>query len=188
MIDGVLKHGLIAADGRGGSTVKRVVFLATMTAFLALALCGCKESVQRDPGVFQLRLAGEDPQPNWFEVKVHDITKPVYVSPEVAATAADIKKAYVAKIGSHTDKPITYRGKPVKKGVAIEFTAEAAKRIETLTTEHVDERLAILVANRVISAPRITEPIKKRMLFFGSLSDEDCEALVALLNGGQPAK
>jgi len=162
--------------------MKRIAILATMTALLVLALCGCKETGDRAPGLLQLRLASDDPRPNWAEVKVQDITRPVYVSPEIVATAADIEKAYVAKIGTHTDKPITYRGKEVKKGVAIEFTDAAAKRIEALTTDHVDERLAILVGNRVISAPRITGPIKERMLFFGSLSDEDCEALVGLLN------
>ena len=162
--------------------MKRVAILVAMASLLVPALCGCKETADRDPGLFQLRLASEDPRPNWTEVKVHDIARPVYVSPEIVATAADIKKADVKKIGTHTGKPITYRGKEVKKGVAIEFTGDAAKRIEALTTEHVDERLAIVVGNRVISAPRITGPIKARMLFFGSLSDEDCEALVGLLN------
>jgi len=162
--------------------MKRLVFLAAITALLASAVCGCKESVKRDPGILQLRLASEDPRPGWTEVKVQDITNPVYVSPEIVATAADVKKASVEKIATHSGKPLTYRGKEVTKGVVIEFTDDAAKRIEILTTEHVDERLAILVANVVVSAPLITQPIKKRMLFFGELSEEDCEALVGLLN------
>ena len=82
--------------------MKRMVFPAAIATVLVLALCGCEESVERDPDILQLRLASEDPRPGWTEVEVHDITKPVYVSPEIAATASDIKKAYVAKIGTHT--------------------------------------------------------------------------------------
>ena len=47
--------------------MKGTIGLAATIAFLTPVLFGCKESVERDPGLFQLRIASDDPKPGWIE-------------------------------------------------------------------------------------------------------------------------
>ena len=156
-----------------------------MLVVLALHCVGCRDDQKAGSGYLQLRLASNDPKEGWIEVKVHDISRPVYVcpdeTPDVKFTDADVAEASLVPLGTHTGKPLRYGGKIVKHGIAIKFTDRAAKRMEKLTAKHRDERLAIMVAGRVIAAPRITTPIKEKLLFYGSLDEKDSKTLVSIL-------
>lgn len=69
--------------------------------------------------------------------------------------------------------------------VAFEFNAEGARRFGDFTRKHVGEILAIVLDNRIISAPRINEAILGgKGVIEGSFSAAEAAELATLLNSG----
>lgn len=69
--------------------------------------------------------------------------------------------------------------------VAFEFNAEGARRFGDFTRKHVGEILAIVLDNRIISAPRINEAILGgKGVIEGNFSAAEAAELATLLNSG----
>lgn len=69
--------------------------------------------------------------------------------------------------------------------VAFEFNANGSRRFGDFTRKHVGEILAIVLDNRIISAPRINEPILGgKGVIEGNFSAAEAAELAALLNSG----
>lgn len=69
--------------------------------------------------------------------------------------------------------------------VSFEFNAEGARRFGDFTRKHVGEILAIVLDNRIISAPRINEPILGgKGVIEGNFSAVEAADLATLLNSG----
>jgi preprotein translocase subunit SecD len=76
--------------------------------------------------------------------------------------------------------------------VSIGFTGEGGARFASLTTELVGRRLAIVLDDTVMSAPRVQEPITggRAVITMGSASEAEmrpeAEAIALALRGGVP--
>jgi SecD/SecF fusion protein len=69
--------------------------------------------------------------------------------------------------------------------VSFEFNAEGTRRFGDFTRKHVGEILAIVLDNRIISAPRINEPILGgKGVIEGNFSAAEAAELATLLNSG----
>lgn len=72
-----------------------------------------------------------------------------------------------------------------KIAVAFSFNAEGAEKFYNITRQHVNDQLAIVLDNRVKSAPRIQEPIPGgRGQITGNFSDEEANKLAIILRSG----
>lgn len=69
--------------------------------------------------------------------------------------------------------------------VSFEFNADGARRFGDFTRKHVKEILAIVLDNRIISAPRINEPILGgKGVIEGNFTAKEAAELATLLNSG----
>lgn len=67
-------------------------------------------------------------------------------------------------------------------GISLTFTSEGTKLFAKLTTEHVKERLAVVVDNEVLSAPTLqTEILNGSAKITGNFKEEDARALATAL-------
>ena len=156
---------------------------AFCAALVLLALaCGCAGSQQAPSGYLEIRLADDEQRPDYIEVNVAGMRAPIYVSPIVELTEADIEKAEYIEM---RPAAVRRRGKSAMKkrhAVGVKFGWFASRKLGRLTDEHTGERLAIIVAGRVVSAPRITGRIEGGMLIHGNFNKADAKMLAAVLN------
>ena len=115
-----------------------------------------KLSAQPDTNsFFQMRLVREQAGKDTVEMEVKyddgrggEVTEALHVVKSAALDHTAVASAYVAK------DPIA--GSPQ---VVVEFTTQGAVLFHKITRENVDRKLAILIRGKVVSAPRILEPI-----------------------------
>lgn len=111
-----------------------------------LALTGCTESSTKlPPGSFAIHAVAEGGNltPHW---------DPAEEAEALEATAA-ITDADVEKIEEGTDE---FTGMPQ---FVVHFTASGATAFSDFTAAHVDQKIAIVVDGRVVSAPIVVERI-----------------------------
>jgi preprotein translocase subunit SecD len=147
-------------------------------AMLPLLLLSCARQQARTdatpPARLEIRLAAHAPQPGFAAMVPAGAQEPVYVSPEVALSNADIGGAeYLPNEG----------GGPA---VGIVFTAEGAKKFADFTAAHVGGMAAILIDGRVTSAPTIRDPVTGgRATITGQFTPAQARALAASLVPGR---
>jgi preprotein translocase subunit SecD len=93
----------------------------------------------------------------------------VYLHKEVLLTGSDVDYA----------TPI-----PAKEGPAIilRFTAEGKEKIANMTAKSVGRRYAIIVDGKVITAPKIVEPIPENATIFGFSSMTEAKSIAEKIN------
>ncbi len=69
-------------------------------------------------------------------------------------------------------------------GVELSFGQELAKRMQRLSTSHMNRHLAIVLDGRIIAAPKIVAPVSDRAQISGRFSIEEIQYLHQALNGG----
>ena len=80
--------------------------------------------------------------------------------------------------------PLVVEGKPQmnrdKRGswLTIQLAPEAAKRLEDLTRSHMSRPIAVVVSDRILSAPTVRSVIKDGMARVTPCEDKACEALL----------
>lgn len=80
--------------------------------------------------------------------------------------------------------PLVVAGKPeVNRGprgssLSVQLAPEAAKRLEDLTKSHLDRSLAVVVGDRILSAPTVRSVITDGKARLTPCEDESCEALL----------
>jgi len=166
-------------------------------AITGLVMClifvgaGCAGPAMSQRSMVEIRLAADAPQPDYLMVRIRDLRDPIYVSPVVELTEADIKEAGVVSVarkmrivgaGEDASSSVRVDDSSGPPAVAVTFGWFAARKLGRLTEAHTGERLAILVAGQVVSAPRITGRIDKRMLIHGNFKPDDAAQLASILN------
>ena len=103
-----------------------------------------------------------------------EIETPMLVKAKPALTGEMLQSAYPTT-GSSIGMPV----------VALEFTREGAKRFATVTASNVGKQLAILLDDRVISAPRIRSAIRGgKAVIEGRFTSDEVQRLSRQLSGG----
>jgi preprotein translocase subunit SecD len=124
-------------------------------------------------GRFALHLASNEPHEGYraAAAKIHGGT--IYVSATAALTSADVSKAKLQ---------FDPQGRPE---VGIDFTAPGKRRLAELTRQHVHERLAIVVDDQVLLAPRIESEITQgSLLLTGEFTQQELEQLAQAISPG----
>jgi len=148
-----------------------------------------------------LRMIGQTAELNFHLVS----DNPTYLKD---ALADSVPAGYLLKYTKGKSEPVLIEQEPSLKGEAIAdanvdfnsegfgeprisltFKAEGAKTFAKLTRDHVNERLAIVLDEEVLSAPNINEPILSgRAEITGQFSFEEASLLaLALRSGSLPA-
>jgi preprotein translocase subunit SecD len=98
-----------------------------------------------------------------------DGAQTVCLAPEIVADAGDIEDASAVTL---------------EYGVALRllFTADGSRKIETATSQHIGERLAILVGGEVVMAPMIRDAIAKEAMISGNFTKEEVSAFARTIN------
>ena len=84
--------------------------------------------------------------------------------------------------------PLVAEGKPQLKRDAhgstlmVKLAPEAAKRLEDLTRSHIDRRIAVVVSDKILSAPTVRSVIKDGEARLTPCEDVSCETLLRQLN------
>ena len=144
-----------------------LVALGLAAALAAMGGCGSDEATGTDRA--EIRLALNDPAPNFTRVEVEVTREVVYLSPQVALTGHDIKSAEVLQ---------TAEG----PAVGVQFTKSGAEKLGRFTTENKGKLMAILVDGRVAMAPPIRSQLTEgKMLLGGKLTPERAAALAEAL-------
>jgi preprotein translocase subunit SecD len=144
------------------------------TAFTAAGLSGD----QTGKHTFEARLASYEKVEGWKRVPGPGPSNtPLWISPEVALTNADIALAYADR---------TPEGKPC---MGILFTEEGALKQARLTKSHVGEFLAIILDGRVTMVPKIIDEITGgRAMITGNFTEEEVKSIADGLSGAQTGK
>ncbi len=129
--------------------------------------------VDNDQDRLKAALAGNVPE--GFELKSakRDGGGPILVTKEVAMSGEAIKDAHV-DFGSNGMDP----------KISLVFNDKGSKDFADLTTAHVNERLAIIMDNEVLSAPNINGPILGNAEITGNFKMEEASLLALALRSG----
>lgn len=68
------------------------------------------------------------------------------------------------------------------KGLAVELTEVAGKKLFAYTKEHLMQPMAIMMKNRIVSAPKVVSPIGQKAQIVGRFSDEELQELLETFN------
>jgi hypothetical protein len=115
---------------------------------------------------FEMRLAESSPASGLREMKVLDSDRTVYVYEDVVVSNSDISRAQVIDVGG-----------PSRFGVAVEFTAEGAQKMQAATTGHIGKPVAILVDGEVVMAPTLRAPISTSAVINGDYTRAQAERI-----------
>jgi preprotein translocase subunit SecD len=97
--------------------------------------------------------------------------QPLRVLPEPVVTEADVESASL------------WRG-PARNMVLLKLTPLAAAQLEAASTEHIGDRLAIYIDERLILSPIIRKPLAGGKVYLnGEFSAQEADRIVARLNG-----
>jgi len=166
MIDGrVTMAPIIRSEITGGQAIIEGNFTEEETESIAKELSGDQaRKIKFESGKhkFELRLASYQKVERWgLVLGPEPWNTPVWISPEVALTNADIARAWP---------------QPDADGFSVGFllTEEGALKLARLTKSHIGDNLAIMVDGRVISAPQITDEITGgRATILGNFTEEE---------------
>ena len=73
----------------------RWTILAGICVLFSVLACGCASSSPRGDEVLEIRLAVDEKQAGYTEVRMPNVQKPIYVSPDVEFTERDVKESFV---------------------------------------------------------------------------------------------
>jgi preprotein translocase subunit SecD len=168
-----------------GQYRKRHLYFHTILVFMVLAVifttaltAAGLSGAQTGKHTFEVRLASHEKVEGWEQVPGPGPEKtPLWISPEVALTNADIALAYPDRTGEN------------KPCVGVVFTEEGALKISRLTRSHIGKNTAIILDGRVTMVPKIKEEITGgRAIIEGNFTEEETESIAKGLSGDPPRK
>lgn len=153
-----------------------MTFLTRAALLLFACLAGVAQASADKPAEkprvkVEFRRAETKPAEGLTEATIAGTKDKVYLPKMADATNDDIAEARSAEDG---------RAKPA---VEIIFTKEGAKKMARLSEHHKDKPLAILVDEKVISAPVVKAKFSERALITGNFTKEEVDKLVKDING-----
>jgi preprotein translocase subunit SecD len=119
----------------------------------------------------ELRRAETEPAEGLTEATVEGTKRKVYLHKEAEITNEDIASAKV--VADEGKDPF----------IEITFTKAGQKKIAKLTRDHKDKPLAILVDDKVISAPLVKSEISEKANITGKFTKDEAERIVKGLKG-----
>jgi preprotein translocase subunit SecD len=128
-----------------------------------------------EPISLEFRLASEVAVDGWAEKAGPAEAGPLFVAPEVVISGTDVERAWY---------------EPMQRGhaVGILLTESAGLRLARFSRQHVGERVAILVDDRVVAAPRIRAEISGgRALVHGRFSEAEARTIAEALTPDRPS-
>jgi preprotein translocase subunit SecD len=93
-----------------------------------------------------------------------------YVAPQAILSAADVVSAEVGEDAGGN------------AGVLVSFGYQGSRRLQEYTSSHQGERLALVIDDRLIMAPRIVCPLSSALLISGNLDPHTPAELAAALS------
>ena len=118
----------------------------------------------------EFRLAEITPADGLTEATVPGQRNKIYLHATAAATGDDIT---VARLTVDT------LGKPA---ISIEFSLEAARRMDQVSSTHLGKPMALLVDGRVVTAPLLHDRISMHAIVTGNFSQQEAARIVALID------
>ncbi|MDQ8207966.1 hypothetical protein QEH52_10625 [Coraliomargarita sp. SDUM461003] len=114
----------------------------------------------------EIRDASREPLENYTESSywIGDEERPIYLSPEILMSSADVEDAYVSKQGDHY-------------AVNLEFFDPAAQRFRQITAARIRQELVFLVDGKVFTVATVMNPLSKRAMIVGTLTRSEAEQL-----------
>jgi preprotein translocase subunit SecD len=104
----------------------------------------------------------------------------------IEATVAG-KKIYLHKTAEANNEDVAearvVEAEGKKPAIEIVFTKDGAKKMATLTEQHIDKPVAILIDGKVVAAPVVKAKISDRAQITGEFTKEDAEKIVKGLTG-----
>jgi len=126
---------------------------------------------------FELRLASHEKVEGWEMVPgPGPLNNPVWISPEVALTKADIARAWPDRC--RENKPC----------VGVLFTEEGSLKMARLTKSHIGEFLAVILDGQVIMVPKIGAEISREAMIDGNFTEEEAVSIAKGLSSDQTGK
>jgi protein TonB len=126
-----------------------------------------------EPMRFELRLAEYQAGAGLREASLAGSGERVYLYDSALATSADIVEASVGQDGTRFSLLLT-------------LTPAAGQKVLTATSDHTGRPVAILVNERVMSAPLLSTPMGEFIRITGTFTKEEAEAIVRELNSAHP--
>jgi len=140
----------------------KTLFSILMIAFLISYSC---TKVNRTPISFELRFAKTEPDINYKEMTLYNSDLKFFVHDSVFITNNDIMSAEV----------IEWQKRP---NVKVVLNEEGRKKFADFTLNNISKNAAMIVDNKLVSAPRINAQITKGILIIaGFFNQEDAQKI-----------
>jgi preprotein translocase subunit SecD len=139
---------------------------------LLLPLCLTAGCVATGPEAsLEIRLASDDPLPDFMPVQVASTHEVIHLSPVVELTDADVSDAEVLR---------TARG----PAVGVKFGWFAGRKLTKIMTKYRGYRLAIIQDEKILAAPYIKGPPEdRRIIIVSDFTPDEARYLAAALSG-----
>ena len=157
--------------------MSRALMLAIAPMIPLSALSGCawmsggvaeRTEEPPEPATIRFHLAADQPRPGWQQMT--DRTgQTVYVAPRAALTHAGFAAAHA--LHNETDSVLL-----------IVFNRAGSAQMRRLTQDNIGARMAVLINDELIWAPRIRTPASGQVRIWAGFSREEAEELAAALN------
>ena len=135
-------------------------------ALVLLGLLGCSN---QGPATLQFRIAEEEPGPGLTEFVSEPSGTHLYLHQEAFVTEADVDSAAA----------IIQQGEPA---IAVLLTPAGAQKLANVTRQNVGKRCGIVLNGKLVSSPRILDPINGgRALITGDFSEAEAHRIVRRL-------
>ena len=147
-----------------------VVLTLTLAAWAAADLL-LPESAAAAAIKFEVRLAEDSPVTGLTEAPVEGSNQKIYLYAETLASNEDVTSTRTMPVNAG------------RFGVAVEFNAEAAARMERATAKHNGRPLALILDGRVVAAPIVRGTIGRSAVLEGNYSEAEARRIAAGIKG-----
>jgi hypothetical protein len=144
-------------------TVLALMALLT-TTITAAELSGAQSWTHR----FEVRLASHEPVKGWGSVPYPTSAETIWISPEVTLTNTDVVLAELVRMPDD------------KVSVNLLLTEDGSLKFARLTKAHISGFAAMIIDDRVMMVPKITEEIQNgRIRITGDFTEEEARSIAA---------
>ena len=151
---------------------KRIRFPLMMAMFSWTAVLA-EETSADGTAVLELRLAEDEPADQLTEATIGGSDDTVFLHPTVIASSDDIASAAV--VSDHDGQPT----------ISVNFNEDGAEKIAKATSENRGKRIAIVVDQNVLSAPKIFATISNRAQITGNFTIQEAVRIANSLNASE---
>jgi len=136
----------------------------TFLIFLLAVICSCSRTgFNNDFLTFELRIAQDNPDPNYKEMVLYNSDQKFFVSDSVYLNNDHIASTEIIDWDKHPK-------------VRVILNDDGRQKFAEFTEKNIGKMAAVIVDNKLISAPRINGPIREGQLIIAGLFNHE-EAL-----------